>query len=157
MSLVSACVPHCCVARPQYNRVLEEKKGTISEFVNPKYKPNTNNTVFNKPTRLECMMQDYPKLLGQSSLLISGMTACHCSQTDKSARVSFTQFERWTSFSAVKNTMADGAAKQKAGSASAVSHRHCFVLLMLLLFAAQTLLSARRRASRTCTCGRVTC
>jgi len=84
---------------PHYLSVLEKKKGTISEFVNPKYKPGTNNTVFNKPTRLECMMQDYPKLL------------------DKTARVSFTQFDRWTAFSPVKNNLADAAAKQKNGNA----------------------------------------
>lgn len=82
-----------------YNKVLQAKKGVISEFVNPKYKAGTDNNVFNKPTRLECMMQDYPKLL------------------DNEARVSFTQFERWTAFSAVKNALADGAAKQKTNNA----------------------------------------
>lgn len=52
----------CLSCRAQYREVLEKKKGTISEFVNPKYKAGT--TSFAKPTRLECMMQDYPKLLG---------------------------------------------------------------------------------------------
>lgn len=37
-------------------------KGVITEFVNPKYADDTK-TKFKAPTRLECMMQDYPKLL----------------------------------------------------------------------------------------------
>jgi hypothetical protein len=130
----------------QYREVLEKKKGTISEFVNPKYKAGT--TSFAKPTRLECMMQDYPKLLGTYSCLncclrnrgfpvptaclslppdllqclalsrpnlVLNLDACFA---DKSARVSFTQFERWTAFSAVKNNLADAAAKQRSNSAS---------------------------------------
>jgi hypothetical protein len=36
--------------------------GNISEFVNPKYKDATK-TAFKSSTRLECMMQDYPKAL----------------------------------------------------------------------------------------------
>jgi UDP-sugar pyrophosphorylase len=36
--------------------------GTIGEFVNPKYKDATK-TAFKSSTRLECMMQDYPKAL----------------------------------------------------------------------------------------------
>lgn len=54
-----------------------------------------------QPTRLECMMQDYPKLLTGSN----------------ASRVSFTQYEKWTSFSAVKNAISDAVAKQKAGNA----------------------------------------
>jgi len=33
----------------------------MGEFVNPKYADEAK-TVFKKPTRLECMMQDYPKV-----------------------------------------------------------------------------------------------
>jgi UDP-sugar pyrophosphorylase len=80
-----------------YFRVLQEKKGVMSEFVNPKY--NADKKSFKKPTRLEQMMQDYPKLL------------------DSKAKVGFSQFQRWTSFSAVKNAIADAAAKQKSGNA----------------------------------------
>jgi hypothetical protein len=36
--------------------------GNISEFVNPKYK-DASKTAFKSSTRLECMMQDYPKAL----------------------------------------------------------------------------------------------
>ena len=35
--------------------------GVISEFVNPKYK-DASKTAFKSSTRLECMMQDYPKV-----------------------------------------------------------------------------------------------
>lgn len=35
----------------------------MPEFVNPKYTDGTK-TKFKSPTRLECMMQDYPKSLG---------------------------------------------------------------------------------------------
>jgi hypothetical protein len=84
---------------PQYLSILESKKGIIAEFVNPKYVAGSDNSVFTKPTRLECMMQDYPKLLTAD------------------ARVSFTQFERWTSFSAVKNTIPEAKKKQESKNA----------------------------------------
>jgi UDP-sugar pyrophosphorylase len=38
----------------------------ISEFVNPKYADATR-TAFKSSTRLECMMQDYPKALGKGA------------------------------------------------------------------------------------------
>lgn len=40
--------------------------GVISEFVNPKYADATR-TAFKSSTRLECMMQDYPKALGKGA------------------------------------------------------------------------------------------
>jgi len=82
-----------------YAHELKKSQGIISEFVNPKYK-NSEKTLFNKPTRLECMMQDYPKCLGPEAV------------------VGYTQFERWTSFSAVKNNVADAQAKQKSTGAA---------------------------------------
>lgn len=47
---------------PEMAKNLEKSKGVIPEFVNPKYADDAK-TVFKAPTRLECMMQDYPKLL----------------------------------------------------------------------------------------------
>lgn len=47
---------------PEYASNLERTKGVIPEFVNPKYSDETRTT-FKAPTRLECMMQDYPRLL----------------------------------------------------------------------------------------------
>jgi len=77
----------------RYAAVLEKTGGVVPEFVNPKY-TDASKTAFTKPTRLECMMQDFPKLFAGSD-----------------AKVGFTQVERWTSFSAVKNNNKDAAKK----------------------------------------------
>lgn len=45
-----------------YTEQLAKTGGNISEFVNPKYK-DASKTAFKSSTRLECMMQDYPKAL----------------------------------------------------------------------------------------------
>lgn len=67
-----------------YAKTLEISGGSIPEFVNPKWKEDKSG--FKSPTRLECMMQDYPKLLSPT------------------AKVGFTTMERWLCFSAVKNS-----------------------------------------------------
>lgn len=55
-------VVHFFCATPQ---VLQgEEQGVVVEFVNPKYKAGSR-TDFKKPTRLECMMQDFPKLMSK--------------------------------------------------------------------------------------------
>lgn len=88
---------------PTYNTILKKSGGSIPEFVNPKYKDEAK-TKFKKPTRLECMMQDFPKLFGAEH------------------RVGFTQIERWLSFSAVKNNPTDARAKyDKTGFAESAS------------------------------------
>lgn len=79
-------------ATPPYLKVLNATSGAVPEFVNPKYS-DSSKTVFKKPTRLECMMQDYPKLL------------------DAKSKVGFTQLDRWISFSAVKNNLVDAIDK----------------------------------------------
>ena len=78
-----------------YCTALEKTKGCVPEFVNPKYADATK-TVFKTPTRLECMMQEFPKLFEQG------------------AKVGFTRCERWLCFSAVKNNLADAAKKSEA-------------------------------------------
>ena len=80
---------------PSYVNVLNRTNGMVPEFVNPKYKDDAK-TIFKKPTRLECMMQEYPKLL-----------------TLEDGKVGFTQVERWLSFSAVKNNTNDALTKYK--------------------------------------------
>jgi UDP-sugar pyrophosphorylase len=77
---------------PSYDAILQQSGGNIPEFVNPKYADEAK-TQFKKPTRLECMMQDFPKLFGPSD------------------KIGFTQIERWLSFSAVKNNPKDARAK----------------------------------------------
>lgn len=79
-----------------YAQALEATGGTMPEFVNPKY-ANEERTTFKKPTRLECMMQDFPKLLPSE------------------ARVGFSDFERWFSFSPVKNSIEDALKSHKSG------------------------------------------
>lgn len=49
-----------------YAHSLEETQGIIAEFVNPKY-TDASKTAFKSSTRLECMMQDYPKALPSSA------------------------------------------------------------------------------------------
>ncbi|KAG1667267.1 hypothetical protein FOA52_012555 [Chlamydomonas sp. UWO 241] len=76
-----------------YVTQLERTGGVICEFVNPKYK-DASKTVFKSSTRLECMMQDYPKALPQGS------------------KVGFTTVNQvWATYSPVKNSPADSRAK----------------------------------------------
>ncbi|GAB2263577.1 hypothetical protein Droror1_Dr00025711 [Drosera rotundifolia] len=64
--------------------------GAIKEFVNPKYK-DASKTSFKSSTRLECMMQDYPKTLPAT------------------ARVGFTVMDAWLAYAPVKNNPEDAA------------------------------------------------
>lgn len=75
---------------------LSKHSGIMSEFVNPKYS-NPDRTVFKKPTRLECMMQDYPKILSND------------------AKVGFTMAPAWICFSPCKNNSTDAAAAVASG------------------------------------------
>mmetsp|Transcript_11854 Transcript_11854/g.20046 ORF Transcript_11854/g.20046 Transcript_11854/m.20046 type:complete len:574 (-) Transcript_11854:171-1892(-) len=76
---------------PEYYENLKKTGGVIPEFVNPKY-ANAEKTLFKSPTRLECMMQDYPKLLSSVG------------------EVGFTMYETWYCFSPAKNNIKDAAA-----------------------------------------------
>jgi len=82
-----------------YNKVLERTQGVMPDFVNPKYKDATK-TVFKKPTRLECMMQEFPTVLN----------------ADESTHVGFTQAAASICFSPVKNAVADGVGLQAKGT-----------------------------------------
>lgn len=73
-----------------YIEELNKTKGAIAEFVNPKYK-DSSKTSFKSSTRLECMMQDYPKTLPPS------------------ARVGFTVMDIWLAYAPVKNNPEDAA------------------------------------------------
>ncbi|CAI9115534.1 OLC1v1016456C6 [Oldenlandia corymbosa var. corymbosa] len=73
-----------------YMEELTRTGGAIKEFVNPKYKDSTK-TAFKSSTRLECMMQDYPKTLPPS------------------ARVGFTVMDAWLAYAPVKNNPEDAA------------------------------------------------
>ncbi|QDZ20571.1 UTP--glucose-1-phosphate uridylyltransferase [Chloropicon primus] len=84
---------------PDYHKQLESSKGHVPEFVNPKYKDSTK-TSFKSPTRLECMMQDYPRTIPSTS------------------KVGFTLLEVWVAYSPVKNSPAEALAKAEAGNPS---------------------------------------
>ncbi|CAD6335526.1 unnamed protein product [Miscanthus lutarioriparius] len=73
-----------------YIEELKKTHGAISEFVNPKYTDSTK-TAFKSSTRLECMMQDYPKTLPPS------------------AKVGFTVMDTWLAYAPVKNNPEDAA------------------------------------------------
>ena len=79
-----------------YAQILKRTQGIIAEFVNPKYADDTKTT-FKKPTRLETMMQDLPKLFGPDE------------------KPGVTVFDRRWSFSANKNNLVDAASKAAAG------------------------------------------
>ncbi len=84
------------LALEPYTAALQATGGSMPEFVNPKY-ANAEKTAFKKPTRLECMMQDFPKLLGPES------------------RVGFTSFDRWFAFSPVKNSIPEALKAAEKG------------------------------------------
>ncbi|KAB1203134.1 UDP-sugar pyrophosphorylase [Morella rubra] len=73
-----------------YLEELTKTRGAIKEFVNPKYK-DASKSSFKSSTRLECMMQDYPKTLPPS------------------ARVGFTVMDTWLAYAPVKNNPEDAA------------------------------------------------
>eukprot|EP00985_Skeletonema_marinoi_P021134 scaffold12828_cov175-Skeletonema_marinoi.AAC.3 len=82
-----------------YVSILERTKGVMPEFVNPKY-ADAEKTIFKKPTRLECMMQDFPTVL----------------QGAETEKVGFTSLASELCFSPVKNATADGVALQAKGT-----------------------------------------
>lgn len=84
----------------EYVANLERTKGVIPEFVNPKYADEARNK-FKAPTRLECMMQDYPKLLEGSKGVVG-----------------FTTYDTWFSFSPVKNNIKDAVVLAAKGMPS---------------------------------------
>jgi UDP-sugar pyrophosphorylase len=75
---------------PEYYENLVKTGGVIPEFVNPKY-ANEEKTEFKSATRLECMMQDYPKLLTSQG------------------EVGFTMYDDWYCNSPCKNNIKDAA------------------------------------------------
>ena len=77
-----------------YLKILQETKGLVSEFLNPKYS-DESRTKFKSPTRLECLMQDVLKLIKHGEI------------------VGYTYFDRGFCFSACKNNLLDAIEKLK--------------------------------------------
>lgn len=93
-----------------YNEALAATQGLVPEFVNPKY-ADAEKTRFKKPTRLECMMQDFPRYFDASKVGFTTITgsgyAAEQGNEDLDAMISF--------YSPVKNNVVDAAAKQRKG------------------------------------------
>ncbi|CAL1127632.1 unnamed protein product, partial [Cladocopium goreaui] len=77
---------------PEMAERLAATGGIVPEFVNPKW-ADAEKSKFKSPTRLESLMQDFPRL---------------CKKEDQ---LGFTQLERRMSFTCVKNNLADAAKK----------------------------------------------
>jgi UDP-sugar pyrophosphorylase len=59
-----------------YDNALECSGGQVPEFVNPKYTDGTKTT-FKSPTRLECMMQDFPRCVSRCTIMLSNSPRMH--------------------------------------------------------------------------------
>ena len=77
-----------------YLKILEETEGLVPEFINPKYIDESRSR-FKSSTRLECLMQDVPKLIKKGEI------------------IGYTFFDRWFCFSACKNNLKDAIEKLK--------------------------------------------
>ena len=77
---------------PRYSECLESTGGIVPEFINPKW-ADSEKSQFKSSSRLECMMQDFPRLCGPEDA------------------VGVTQFERWIAKTSVKNNLADARKK----------------------------------------------
>lgn len=129
-----------------YMEALAETQGLVPEFVNPKY-ADASRQKFKKPTRLECMMQDLPRmfkpgtLVGFTTVTGSGMTPEQAAQFEQSGLYTgeSTKYlsSRISFYSPVKNNVNDAAANQRAGKVPGcasigeadVYTAHCKVLL----------------------------
>lgn len=99
-----------------YNKALERCKGQMPEFVNPKY-ADESKTTFTKPTRLECMMQDFPTVL----------------EAEEQKKVGYTQLPAELCFSPVKNSVADGVALQAKGIAAATGEADQYAAARIMM------------------------
>ena len=86
------------LALAPYADTLARTHGRTPEFVNPKYADPAARTRFRAPARLECLMQDYARALSPAT------------------PVGYTLLDPWLAFSPMKNTLADAAAKWRAGT-----------------------------------------
>jgi UDP-sugar pyrophosphorylase len=92
-------------ALASYVPVLEASKGFVPEVFNPKFRPDANKRAFKSPARLECMMQDYPKLLVQYQIE-------HHDESGKGG-VGLVQFPSSVVYSPCKNDAASASEKAK--------------------------------------------
>eukprot|EP01043_Picozoa_sp_COSAG02_P016245 COSAG02_NODE_711_length_18126_cov_43.786986_4_plen_381_part_00 len=99
-----------------YATAMAASGGTVPEFINPKY-ADAAKEKFKSPTRLECMMQDFPKLLPASAM------------------IGFTTFP-YCFYSPVKNNPVDAAkkvAKGMKGACAATGEADLYAFARLLI------------------------
>ena len=119
-----------------YQVVMAKYKGAIPEFVNPKYTDDTK-TKFKKPTRLECMMQEYPKLLSRYQREFGGKGGAEneekeeCGDIDPAFNVGMTCFPPWLAMKPVKSNITDSIKQvQKMGTSFSAAHGEGAVYFM---------------------------
>eukprot|EP01084_Bolivina_argentea_P009428 17598_1 len=111
-----------------YCVVMEKYKGAIPEFVNPKYTDDTK-TKFKKPTRLECMMQEYPKLLSQYQREYGKDE--EAKSDDNGFNVGMTCFPPWLAMRPVKSNLVDSVKQvQKMGTSFSATSGEAAVYFM---------------------------
>ena len=115
-----------------YVELLESSHGIMEEFVNPKYKDPTvgstsggsgiveceARTVFKKPTRLECMMQDIAKLYSTTTRPSTGTsTNTKSDGSNNSTRysVGYTLAPSWFCYNPCKNNAVDAIVMVQKG------------------------------------------
>ncbi|GAB9472298.1 Udp-sugar pyrophospharylase [Globisporangium polare] len=125
-SLFPGNINHFVVELASYNTILNASKGFVPELFNPKYRSDGRN--FKSPARLECMMQDYPKLLVEFRDLLSASAASSsghlAKQNLQQSRIGLVLFPPELVYSPCKNDVDSARAKaqqdippQCAGSA----------------------------------------
>eukprot|EP00486_Rosalina_sp_Unknown_P016643 CAMPEP_0201597326 /NCGR_PEP_ID=MMETSP0190_2-20130828/193872_1 /ASSEMBLY_ACC=CAM_ASM_000263 /TAXON_ID=37353 /ORGANISM="Rosalina sp." /LENGTH=330 /DNA_ID=CAMNT_0048058285 /DNA_START=738 /DNA_END=1730 /DNA_ORIENTATION=- len=113
-----------------YCIVMDKYKGAIPEFVNPKYTDDTK-TIFKKPTRLECMMQEYPKLLSKYQREYGKNEEEKKSNDGATFDVGMTCFPPWLAMKPVKSNIADSIKQvQKMGTSFSAAHGESAVYFM---------------------------
>ena len=89
-----------------YADTLKRTEGRVPEFVNPKYTDATR-TKFKSPTRLECMMQDYPRSLDKTARV--GVTVFRDQEIDTEGNLTHIMY------CPVKNSITQAAEKSRKG------------------------------------------
>lgn len=87
---------------PEMAKCLDATYGIVTEFINPKWADEKKKDKFKSSARLECMMQDFPKL---------------CTGGEK---IGVTQLDRLMCFSCLKNNLAEAAKKNPPDCALSV-------------------------------------
>lgn len=97
-----------------YVSTLEQTGGIIPEFVNPKYSDGEVRSAF-KPTRLECMMQDYPLTLKGDADAKIGVTLFHDAQWEHDSNNLTKPSLTHRLYAPAKNNLADAVKKAAQG------------------------------------------